>query len=168
MPDKSNSCNFQVMAAEWPCLPGFDEMVTSGFSMGWASQNLSRSWVSFPAWPSHPSPGQLLLGTRACWGIFLQVFQVIVQEKSCLGPPWNLVEILFFSVICFWACSHSRRAATSLVLLDDKQSTYSDLLHMLLLFSSPNLKSDSSFEENVFWFCQVLSLTCLSKQFSQG
>lgn len=36
------------------------------------------------------------------------------------------------------------------MLFDDKECTYSDPLHMLLLFSSPNLNSDSSFEEKYF------------------
>lgn len=78
------------------------------------------------------------------------------------GHPRNLVEIPFFSVICFWACSHFRTAATSLMLFDDKECNYFDLFHMLLLFSSPNLKSDSPLRKNIFLFRKVLSLPCLS------
>lgn len=103
-------------------------------SMSWVRQNLSRSCLNCPAWPSHPSPGQLLLSTRACWGMFQCSAGAPGQGsgEEVSGHPWNFVEIPFFSVICFWAYSHSRRAATWLMLFEDKECTYSDLFHMLL------------------------------------
>lgn len=142
----------------WCCF-----QLTAGFSMSWVSQNLSRSQVNCPAWPSHPASGQLLLGTRACWGIFQCSAGVPGQcsGEEVSGHPWSLLEIPFFSAICFWACSPSRRAATSFMLFEDKECTYSDLYHMLLSFSPPNLTSGSSLRKNIFLFCQVLSLTFL-------
>lgn len=54
-------------------------------------------------WPSHPSPWQLLLGTRACCGIFrCTVWDPIWSHsgqrsvEEVLGHPWNLLEIPFF------------------------------------------------------------------------
>lgn len=163
MPDKSNSCNFQVMAAEWPCLPGALALMRwLHQALAWAG--LAEIWAG-AEWAFLPDPHILLQGSYSL-GFFCRCSRSLFRRRGVWPPMKSCGNPILFCNM--FLSLFSLQESSNLTCALGWQCTYSDLLHMLLLFSSPNLKSDSSFEENVFLFCQVLSLTCLSKQFSQG